>query len=57
MTRMGKQEQRRNMNPKKRRPYLSDKTGPKKDKLEKGYKEHINALNNNSINEYISKIK
>lgn len=57
MTREGKQAQRRNMNPKKRRPNLSEKTGTKKDNLKKGYKEHENALSDNSINAYIAKIK
>lgn len=57
MTRMGKQEQRRNMTPKKRRPNLSKKTGPKQDKLENGYKENINALNDNSNFGFIAKIK
>lgn len=43
MTRMSKQGKRRNMSP--RRPRLpGEKTGPKKDKLEHGYKVHKNAL-------------
>lgn len=43
MTRMSKQGKRRNMSP--RRPRLGGvKTGPKKDKLEHGYKVHKNAL-------------
>ena len=57
MTRIGKQEQRRNMNPKKRKPDLSVKTGSKKDNLDKGYKEHSNALDNKELNVFISKIK
>ena len=57
MTRIGKQEQRRNMSPKKRKPDLSVKTGSKKDNLAKGYKEHPNALENNSLNSFIPKIK
>jgi hypothetical protein len=54
---MGKQEQRRNMNPKKRKPNLAKKTGAKKDNLDQGYKQHANALKENSLNTFISKIK
>ena len=54
MTRIGKQEQRRNMCPKKRKPLLSQKTGPKE---EKGFKKHDNALNDDSLNAFIPKIK
>ena len=45
MTRMSKQEKRRNISPRKRgmRP-LTESTGPKKDNLPKGYREHPNAL-------------
>ena len=57
MTREGKQAQRRNTYPRKRRPNLAIKTGSKKDNLKKGYKEHENALSDNSINAYIPKIK
>ena len=57
MTRISKQNQRRNQNPKKRKPRLFNKTGPKKDNLQKGYKEHVNALNENSMNIFIAKIK
>lgn len=43
MTRMSKQGKRRAMSP--RRPSVSgEKTGPKKDALKKGYKEHANAV-------------
>ena len=43
MTRMSKQEKRRAVSP--RRPRLPGiKTGPKKDELPKGYREHANAL-------------
>ena len=44
MTRLGKQEERRHKNPKKRKPPTYNKTGAKQDNLEKGYKEHPNAL-------------
>ncbi len=55
MTRLSKQEKRRRKNPKKRKPPTYNKTGPKKDNLKKGYKEHINALNDNFA--FIPKIK
>ncbi len=56
MTRMSKQGRRRNQSP--RRPKLSFiKTGPKKDQLPLGYKEHINALPNENQTAFISKIK
>jgi len=43
MTRMSKQSERRARSPRKHKgPSL--KTGPKKDKLPLGYKEHANAL-------------
>lgn len=43
MTRMSKQGKRRAMSP--RRPTISgEKTGPKKDALKKGFKEHPNAV-------------
>lgn len=45
MTRIGKQQERRAQSPKKRRINLAAKTGPKKDNLKNGYKEHANALN------------
>ena len=44
MTRMSKQGERRAVNPKKRKA-PKPKTGPKKDNLTKGYKEHANAAN------------
>ncbi len=55
MTRIGKQEERRHKNPKKRKPPSYNKTGAKKDNLEKGYKEHANALSDE--NAFIPKIK
>ena len=43
MTRMSKQNERRMVSPRRpRRP--GAKTGPKRDNLPKGYKEHENAL-------------
>ena len=57
MTRTSKQAERRHACPKKRRANLSKKTGPKKDILEKGYKEHPNALSASSRNVFIAKVK
>lgn len=57
MTRTSKQEERRNQSP--RRPKIgSVKTGPKKDNLSLGYKEHKNALSNEDLkNIFIPEIK
>jgi hypothetical protein len=57
MTRTSKQAERRNANPKKRRPNLSKKTGSKKDNLERGYKEHANAVDESSRCVFIGKVK
>lgn len=55
MTRTSKQEKRRAISPK--RPKLSGpKTGKKKDKLLKGFKEHINAVEGTS-QAFIPKVK
>ena len=43
MTRTGKQEERRHRYPHKRKA-PAEKTGPRKDNLPLGYKEHENAL-------------
>ncbi len=43
MVRMSKQGERRNLFPRKRR-HPSKKTGPLKDSLENGFKEHKNAV-------------
>ncbi len=52
MTRLSKQARRRKVSP--RRPSLpGQKTGPKKDLLEKGYREHKNALNSSEITAFI----
>lgn len=57
MTRIGKQQERRAVSP--RRPRSpSAKTGPKKDNLPKGFREHANALDDNrSQSVFIAKIK
>jgi len=55
MTRIGKQEERRNQCPKKRKKQIFEKTGPKKDNLQNGYKEHENSLKDDYA--YIAKIK
>lgn len=58
MVRMSKQGERRNRSPRKRHPNLTEKTGPKKDKLVLGYKEKANAIEGElSSKLYISKIK
>jgi hypothetical protein len=43
MVRISKQNQKRNKSP-RRRALPTEKTGPKKDNLPLGYKEHVNAL-------------
>jgi len=43
MTRIGKQQERRNKCPKKNHYNLNAKTGPKKDNLKDGYKPHDNV--------------
>lgn len=55
MTRIGKQQERRAQCPKRRKINLAQKTGPKKDNLKSGYKEHVNALNDNLA--FIPKIR
>jgi len=40
---MSKQGERRNRSPRKRHYNFAEKTGPKKDNLPKGFKEHVNA--------------
>lgn len=52
MTRLSKQTRRRKVSP--RRPTLpGQKTGPKKDLLAKGFREHKNALNSSEITAFI----
>ncbi len=54
MTRISKQEERRSVSPRKRR-YPKKKTGPLKDALPQGYKEHVNAASMNTM--FVPKIK
>ena len=54
MTRIGKQQERRHRYPRKRKA-PQKKTGPKKDNLKLGYKEHVNALDNTQA--FIAKVK
>lgn len=58
MTRMSKQGERRAKSPRRCRA-PSPKTGPKKDQLPKGFKEHSNALEGTSLSQssFIPKIK
>lgn len=46
MVRISKQEERRNKSPRRRR-VPGEKTGPKKDQLPLGYKEHRNCSGEN----------
>lgn len=57
MTRLSKQARRRSVSPK--RPKRSGpKTGPKKDNLKLGFKEHANALSSEQSTQYfIGKVK
>lgn len=55
MTRMSKQGERRAVSHRRRRP-AAQKTGPKKDQLEFGYKVHENGLDN-STNRFIPKVR
>lgn len=58
MVRMSKKGERRHQSPRKRHPGLAKKTGPRKDNLELGYKERVNAVEGElSAKLYISKIK
>ncbi len=58
MTRMSKQMKRRAVSPRKRHLSLNEKTGPKKDQLAEGYKKHINAISEPSIDRsFIPRIK
>ena len=57
MTRIGKKAERRGQSPRKHKP-PAVKTGPKKDQLPKGYKEHENAVVDSSHGLiFISKVK
>lgn len=55
MTRQSKQDEHRARSYKKRHVSMAPKTGPKKDNLENGYREHINTLSNNKA--FIPKVK
>lgn len=55
MTRMSKQGERRAVSHRRRRP-IAQKTGPKKDQLEFGYKVHVNGLDN-QLNRFIPKVR
>lgn len=55
---MSKKGERRNQSPRKRRPNLDAKTGPKKDNLSLGYKAKENAIEGDlSTQLFIPKIK
>lgn len=57
MTRMSKQSKDRSVSPKRPRG-PAKKTGPKKDKLSKGYKEHPNAIEGDfAAKAFVPKIK
>jgi hypothetical protein len=56
MTRLSKQARKRNQSPRKHRAPFA-KTGPKKDNLPQGYKEHFNALGDQQTAVFISRIK
>lgn len=57
MVRISKQSERRNRSPRKNRA-PSPKTGPMKDNLPKGFKEHSNALEGDvAATAFIPKIK
>lgn len=58
MTRMSKKGKRRALSPRKNHYPLFEKTGPKKDDLPAGYREHVNSLNEEHTSlGYIPKIK
>lgn len=57
MTRISKKAKRRMLSPRKHRSPTA-KTGPKKDQLKKGYREHQNALDGELATKvFIPKIK
>lgn len=57
MVRISKQTEKRNMSPRKHRKPMP-KTGPKKDSLKNGYKEHLNAIEGDfAAMAYIAKIR
>ena len=57
MTRMSKKGERRNQSPRRCR-FPTPKTGPLKDNLAKGFKEHTNALDGEASKKFfIGKVK
>lgn len=57
MVRISKQQERRSVSPRKYR-YPSPKTGPLKDKLPLGYREHVNGfVNEKNTSVFIGKVK
>lgn len=57
MVRISKQSERRSRSPRKKRA-PSVKTGPKKDHLPLGYKEHVNAIEGDAAQQFfIPKIR
>lgn len=58
MTRMSKQSEKRAVSPRRRKP-PQPKTGPLKDNLPLGYKQHQNALEKKELSQivFIPKIK
>lgn len=58
MVRISKQSERRAKSPRKRHASIIEKSGPKTDKLSKGFKEHSNAISGDSAAfAFIPKIK
>ncbi|MEM8628471.1 MAG: hypothetical protein AAGF04_00100 [Chlamydiota bacterium] len=57
MTRLSKQKERRAQSPRKRKICLNVKTGPKKDALDLGFKEHINGISQSGAAAFIPRIK
>lgn len=57
MVRISKQLERRNQSPRKPRS-PGKKTGPRKDNLPKGYREHLNAVEGDQASRcYIGKVR
>lgn len=58
MVRISKQEERRQRSPHRHQNMVRTATGPKKDKLPKGYREHTNAVTGDlSGKVFIGKVK
>ncbi len=57
MTRISKQRKDRSISPRRKRSISTKKTGPKRDTLEFGYKQHENAFSGTATpNRFIPKI-